>query len=337
MLKFNKNLSIIHAYLCADGYVIKNPETQKQKYYHIGFRNMNEALLDDFENNFYQFFKIKPRRAKDGRSVVQNKVLYYLLTKDFSYYSREWSLPDLSKDNLRYWLRAFFDCDGWAHSRKGKDRHIGLDSVNNKGLLQIKESLKKFNINSIIKKRRLFRLLIFGKENLVKFQKEIGFLHPNKKKKLQEAINSYADYDWDFPKGKEKLKLYIMSFIHKRSKIEKSFRLRICSNSGKNISSLSQHLKNLFDIDSKVYGPRFNGIGTKFYELVIHKKEDVTKCKELFNLQIQHHLHHCLTLFLFYFHLIIGYCFYIAMSFIAICLVPDCSSFQFILNSSFFY
>jgi len=28
-MRFDENLIIVHAYLCADGYVIKNPETQK--------------------------------------------------------------------------------------------------------------------------------------------------------------------------------------------------------------------------------------------------------------------------------------------------------------------
>jgi len=284
MLKFNKNLSIIHAYLCADGYVIKNPKTQKQKYYYIGLRNTNSTLLEDFEYNFYRFFSVNPRRCKDGRTVVQNKNIYYLLTKDFSYYSKEWELPNLNKDNLRYWLRAFFDCEGWVHSRKAKDRHIGLDSINKEGLQQIHKALEKFNIKSITKKRRLFRLFVFGKENLIKFQKEIGFLHPDKKAKLQEAINSYVNYEWNFPKDEKELKLFITDFIHKRSKIEKAFRLRICSNLEKNLITLSRHLKNIFDMEPKFYGPRFNSTGVKYYELVVHKKEDVNKCKELFNL-----------------------------------------------------
>ncbi|MFO8016942.1 MAG: LAGLIDADG family homing endonuclease [Candidatus Woesearchaeota archaeon] len=63
MLKFNRDLSIIHAYLSADGYVIKNPKTQKRKYYYIGFRNTNERLLQDFEERFYNYFKIKKIRA----------------------------------------------------------------------------------------------------------------------------------------------------------------------------------------------------------------------------------------------------------------------------------
>ena len=84
MLKFNKDLSAIHAYLCADGYVIRNPEG-RSKYYYIGFRNYNETLLNDFEKRFCRYFKVKPRRMKDGRSVVQNKKLYFNFSKsDFS-------------------------------------------------------------------------------------------------------------------------------------------------------------------------------------------------------------------------------------------------------------
>jgi|TARA_Y100000031_G_scaffold151434_1_gene192664 hypothetical protein len=287
MLKFDKNLSIIHSYLCADGYVIKNPETQKSKYYYIGFRNMNETLLEDFENNFYQFFKVNPRRCKDGRTVVQNRALYYLLTQDFSYYSREWELPELGKDNLRYWLRAFFDCEGWVLVIKAKNRHIGLDSVNHEGLRNIKLALERLGIKSKIahhRNRTTMRLNVFGKENLIKFQKEMGFLHPAKKKKLQEAIDSYIDYEWHFPEDEAKLQLFVIAFIKKRSKIDKKFRIRICSNLEENLVILSKHLKNMFGVESKLYGPNYNGIGTKFYELVVHKTEEVDKCKELFNL-----------------------------------------------------
>lgn len=44
-----------------------------------------------------------------------------------------------------------------------------------------------------------------------------------------------------------------------------------------NLVLLSKHLKELFEVESKVYGPRFNGIGTKFFELPINNKADVDK------------------------------------------------------------
>ena len=110
-MKFNPNLSAIHAYLCADGYVIRNPQHQKQKYYHIGLRNMEYCLLRDFQLKFHMEFNVEPHFAQDGRCRIGNKRIYYVLTKDYSYYSREWSMPKLSKKNVRYWLRSFFDCE----------------------------------------------------------------------------------------------------------------------------------------------------------------------------------------------------------------------------------
>ncbi len=270
---FNKNLSIIHAYLCADGYVIKNPKTQKQKYYYIGFRNMNNVLLEDFEKNFFEYFKVKSRRCKDGRSVVQNKALYYELTKEFSYYSREWQIPNLSDDNLRYWLRAFFDCEGWVIVRKAKDRHIGLDSINHKGLRDIKLVLKKFKIESKLrqsKNRDTLRLLIYGRDNLIRFQKQINFLHPNKKTKLQEAIDSYVDYNWDFSDKR----LLLQRLLRNKS----GKRIRFNSIIKNNVIKLSEYLKEL-GIESKIY---FNqNKHSKYWELCVQKKDSVKKLLKL--------------------------------------------------------
>ena len=117
---FNKNLSAIHAYLCADGYVIKNPENQKHKYYYIGLRNNNIILLKDFQEKAKQEFKVNPIITNEGICKIQNKKLYYILTKHFSYYSSEWKLPNLNKENLKYWLRAFFDCEAWIIVKKAK-------------------------------------------------------------------------------------------------------------------------------------------------------------------------------------------------------------------------
>jgi intein/homing endonuclease len=287
MLKFDQNLSAIHAYLCADGYVIKNLVTQKHKYYYIGFRNTNIVLLKDFQNRFYTVFGVRPIIAKDGRCKIQNKHIFYLLTKEFCYYSDRWSMPNLSKTNLRYWLRAFFDCEAWVTIEKCKNRNIGLDSINRRGILQIQSSLRNFGISSkvkFIKNRGLYRLHIYGKCNLTKFNREICFLHPNKKVKLIEAIDSYSNYLWDFPDKSEDLKRFIADFIRKRTKIDKSYRVRICSKHRINLVLLSRHLKQIFGIDSKIYGPTLNGLGTTFFELAIHKKLEVLKLRKFFRI-----------------------------------------------------
>ena len=72
-MKFDTDLASVHGYLCADGYVIKNPETQKHKYYHIGLRNTNNILLEDFQKKFKKKFNIKPIITNEGRCKIQSK------------------------------------------------------------------------------------------------------------------------------------------------------------------------------------------------------------------------------------------------------------------------
>ena len=164
----------------------------------IGFRNTKLILLKDFQNKFYNYFKIKPYLIKGQRCRIQSKEIYNELTKEFSYYSYKWKMPKLSKENLRYWLRAFFDCESWVECVKGKNRAIKLECVNSNGIKDIKKALKKFKIDSKLKKRIrkdkiIYRLGVFGLGNIKKFHNKIGFLHPNKKLKLIEVLNSYNE------------------------------------------------------------------------------------------------------------------------------------------------
>ena len=133
-MKFDENLAAVHAYLCADGYVIKNPKTQKQKYYMIGFRNTNLTLLKDFQEKFEKVFGIKPYLIEGERCRIGNKEIYGLLTKEFgSFYSWEWRMPKLNKKLMKIWLRAYFDCEGWVTCKSHQNRMIGADCVNEKG------------------------------------------------------------------------------------------------------------------------------------------------------------------------------------------------------------
>ena len=278
---FNNNLAAIHAYLCADGYVIKNPETQKHKYYYIGLRNTSQVLLEDFQQKFEEQFGLKPIITNEGRCKIQNKSIYYSLTKEFSYYSKNWQMPELSNEQLKYWLRAYFDCESWVFLEHRKNRHIGLDSINLSGIKHIQDSLKRFGIESKMKEvkhRNIYRLLIYGKENLIKFQKEINFLHPQKNEKLKRVINNYVDYNWNFPiNNNDELR----ALISDKARIGKN-RIRFNSITKNNLNELSKILLNNFKIESKIYDPWVNGLGNKYYQLIIHKKEQIDKFKEIF-------------------------------------------------------
>lgn len=272
-MKFNEDLASIHGYLCADGYVIRNPKSQEHKYYHIGLRNTNSVLLKDFQKKFKRFFGIVPIIKKDGRAKVQNKNIYKKLTESYNYYSDKWSIPKLPKKLAGAWLRSYFDCDGWVTVTKGKDRKIGLESINSSGLLQIKDILyKKFRITSTVKKkknRNICRMYICGKDDLIKFSKNIGFLHPKKKAKLQEAINSYKNYVWSIPKTKKAL----FSFIREKGKERRERgQIRFYSIIRKNLINLNKALRS-FNVESRVSKRFTNGYGSHFYTLSLRIKE----------------------------------------------------------------
>jgi len=270
-MKFTNNLAAIHGYLCGDGYVIRNPLTQSHKYYHIGFRNTNMVLLRDFQSKFFSEFGIKPIITNDGRCKIQNKKIYYILTKDFSYYSYEWELPKLSKINLKFWLRAFFDCEAWVENQPKKSRLIGLDCCNKKGLFSIKIALKNKGIKSNVKKRqnrKIWRLTICGFKNLVLFQKTIGFNHPNKKKCLLNAIKSYEDYLWSIPEEKK----YLFQFIRIKGKARKSRNeIRLFSIKMHNLNKLKKAL-NRINVESCLFGPWKNNQGSRYYCLIVKEE-----------------------------------------------------------------
>ena len=125
-------------------------------------------------------------------------------------------------------------------------------------------------------------MYIYGKDNLIKFQKIIGFLHPEKKAKLDEAIKSYIDYTWHFPNNNN-LKNFIVCLIKTRAHYKKPNILRITSIYKCNLIELKKHLNTLFKINSKIYD-RKNGLGNKYYELAIYGKSNLSKLENYIKL-----------------------------------------------------
>lgn len=266
-MRFTPELAAVHGYLCGDGYVCKHKPFQKHKYYHIGFRNTNQFLLKDFQKKFQICFGLIPYIV-EGRCRIQNKQIYSQLTKEYSYYSYEWKLPQLNMRNAGCWLRAFFDCEGWVENRPGKSRLIGLECCNKQGLYQVQSQLLRFGISTTVKKktsRRIWRLTICGRKKLELFQQNIGFLHPEKKKKLQEALYSYQNFTWDVPTSYKEL----LIFIEKQGRVRESRReIRLFSVKKENLLRLAKAL-NSFQLPTKLFGPWKSSTGSKYYCLTI--------------------------------------------------------------------
>ncbi len=112
-----------------------------------------------------------------------------------------------SKELQREFLRAFYDDEGCVALRVFRKtneikRNLTLSSNSLTLIKEIKEILiKKFHIKSnkvskYVKKRDSgnfinYVLSITGKENFVKYRKEIGFTHPGKIERLNKMISSY--------------------------------------------------------------------------------------------------------------------------------------------------
>lgn len=278
-MKLDENLAAIHAYLCADGYVIKNPPAQKQKYYMLGFRNTDLILLKDFQNKFEKVFGIKPHLIEGQRCRIGSKKIYEILTKEFgSFSSWKWRMPELNEELSKIWLRAYFDCEGWVFCKKHQNRHIGADCVNENGITQVEKALNNLDIKTIRKynkKRKIHRILIYGKDNLKKFAKHIGFLHPAKDLKLKEVLEDFVVYEWNFPNEENKLRNYVLEVLRQRARIRKSSNsVRIISNRETNLLKLQKELKRIFNIDSKL-NKSINGLGNIYFELSINRKENI--------------------------------------------------------------
>lgn len=279
VINFNEDLAVIHAYLCADGYLCKR--SKKNRWWKLGLRNTNLVLLKDYQKRVKRYFGHKPG-ITDGRCSFTDKSAWLFMVKNFkSFHSYEWTFPkQIPIKHHNIWLRAFFDCESWVAKRKAKNRSVALECVNRKGILKIQEALKKLNIDSIVKKRhtrQVFSLKIYGKINILRFKQKIGFLHPDKKAALNEAINSFVNYNWKFPIKKRKLKEFIKEKMVEKVNVEKSGTIRFCSNTRNNLLTLSKNLEKLYGVESKVSNLKYNGIGTKYYEFSINKKAEIKK------------------------------------------------------------
>jgi hypothetical protein len=272
-MKFNENISSIHAYLCADGYVCTNLPHQKHKYYSIGLRNINLNLLKDFQAKFNKEFKIKPKLIIGERCRLYSKEIYKKLMENGPYHSNNWTYPKISKENSKHWLRSFFDCEGWIINNKRKTRSICAESINQNGLYDIQKALERLNIRSTIydrQNRDIYSLMILDKKSIIKFEKEINFFHPLKKERLRKAIESFVNYKWNISSYN------IRKIMKQKSRLKKPNVIRIFSIIKSNLEKLSYLLNKEYDVESKIY-KSVNGNRRVYYYLAIQKKSEIKK------------------------------------------------------------
>ena len=141
------------------------------------YNNRNQALLDRVEISMKHLYEFKPIKYTNPLTGVK-RISYFNVA--LSIYFKKKSLELLKKiahlprPLKRAFLMAFFDDEGCVDFRKQKHmRRVRGYQKNVDILVLVKKILNEFDIFSMIHKPN--EIVMTGKTNLEKFQKEIGF------------------------------------------------------------------------------------------------------------------------------------------------------------------
>jgi intein/homing endonuclease len=159
----------------------------------------HESLINPLVESIVEVYNKKPLIRKNNNFFtisLSSKVICEDLINICNFGTRDWEIPfNLfeSKNDEIEWLRSFFDAE--AHVNLSRCQ-IKINSVNESGLKQIKDSLLRFNIHSAIynytpkniRWSKVFILIIYRKNSLKNYRGIIGFNHSIKMSKLYKLI-----------------------------------------------------------------------------------------------------------------------------------------------------
>ncbi len=182
-------------YFMSDGCITilkeKNDRVHHSGYFYPDDIEMLESFLEAFLP-IYGFMPKVEYPQNYYRIRFDSKAIVNDLLTNGSFRSLEWRMPNFNTDEETLeFIRAFFDAEAYVGPK-----YIQVQSVNNHGLLQIKEALSKFGISSRIysyhrknKNWNINYILTISKtENINNFIRIIGFNHSIKKEKCQRRI-----------------------------------------------------------------------------------------------------------------------------------------------------
>jgi intein/homing endonuclease len=191
------------AYVSADGYL-------STKY--IRYSTTCKALREEFKNDLLQEFgalHITEGNSSSGTPFVQvqrKHVIVVFLQHMSDFRSSSVHIPTSvlrSSDDVRQqFMRALYDDEGCVALRLSKrqewKRSITLTSNSFKLLAQASTLLMAWGIqpNAIIRtnaqaRDKSYVLAITGKENILRYGREVGFMHPRKVRMLEFMIRSF--------------------------------------------------------------------------------------------------------------------------------------------------
>ncbi|HJU14221.1 MAG TPA: LAGLIDADG family homing endonuclease [Candidatus Nitrosotalea sp.] len=163
--------------------------------YELGYCNTNEKLLREFSKDVLAVYKIKVRKRKTTDLVFKSKRVFSRIKNLGGGDSHGWSIGEEifggRKIVKTFWLRAFFDDEATVDRTNSV---IRVKSVNRRGLNQVRQLMDTVGITSNIIGPNCDSswYLTVPRRNLKKFQKTIGYNHPEKKLLLENILNGFT-------------------------------------------------------------------------------------------------------------------------------------------------
>ncbi|RLI27127.1 hypothetical protein DRO58_04805, partial [Candidatus Bathyarchaeota archaeon] len=188
------------------GYLLGEGCCYKASTYHVIFTNRNTELRRDFSYCFEKVFGLTPRSPPSHRgkdlwisSVEVGRFLEKLIPSIFQGAARK-EIPEVitrcSDLEIAHLIRAYFDSDATVST---KEREIVITSASEKLLRQVQLLLLRFGVLSQLKEKKVkgktyFRLRISG-EDILNYAKYIGFLHPEKRRRLLSLVSATKTFN----------------------------------------------------------------------------------------------------------------------------------------------
>ena len=156
----------------------------------IEFDQKNKEWLEELSKCFKVVFgktsSIKTTKRGFFRLRIHSKEIFQKLENLMK--RREELIENSSLECKAKFLRGVFDSESSVHRKRFV---IALSNKNTNLLKFCKNLLEDFNIKtgSICKSNKdVFEFCVFGRDNLEKFRQRVGFLHPDRKRKLDELL-----------------------------------------------------------------------------------------------------------------------------------------------------
>ncbi len=252
----NNELLYLTGLISGDGDLSKGQHTVT-----IRFSNSSKQLMNRFRKISEQLFNIKPKissKHSDKRPEsyrFSSKLVFEILnslgipTSPKSHrIDMSNTLLKLPNELLSYYLSGYFDTDGGCIERTTKDsNYIESTSTSKVFSEKLKLVLLRYGIISSIRERKpttnekikgkytKFIISIYGRDNLEKFRRFIGFNHEGKREKLDRIIDKITKANTSIdviPNARELI-----------NQIERDLKIKILNRSDKNGISRSYLLK----------------------------------------------------------------------------------------------